>query len=265
VKRKLLDPAAPDRYFLAAVLGLAAYMLAIVASSAIRLGSPPEYGAVLPNVVTVLGLLLVPASIFPSVVGSMFPRFWRATPVTLLNLAQLRWVLLLLAGGVTYALVAFLAAPLFPPWQQWLVVPVLTLAVIVATVLTVWLVGYSLAMLDPDRLSQYLHDVASGARDEQAARQAFNDLCRMIRGLLEAERPTGAEHAITLLGAIGRRRSSVLGADERGLAARVLTECRTTWVGGSGSTSRTRAHAAADIAWQALGLETDEIRNKTST
>ena len=253
--RTLADPAGQAGYLVAASLGFAGYVLTALASSAIHVGNPPDYSAVLPNIVTILGFLLVPASIFPSVVGSMFPRFWNATPVTLLNLAQLRGVLLLLAGGVTYALVAFLVAPLLATQQQWLVVPVLTIAVIIATVMTVRLVGFSLAMLDPDRLSKYLQGVAASRRDERTARQAFNDLCRMIRGLLEAERPTAAEHAITLLGAIEAIRPGLLGADERGLAARVLTECRAAWTRTSGSPARTRAYSAADVAWRALDLD----------
>jgi hypothetical protein len=258
--RTLTDPTEMARYLVAAVLGLAVYVVTALASSAIPVANPPDYGGVLPNLVTVLGFLLVPASIFPSIIGSMFPRFWNATPVTLLNLAPLRRVLLLLTGGVTYALVAFLAAPLLATRQQWLVVPVLSVAVMFGTVMTAQLVGFSLAMLDPDQLSKYLHGVAARERDKEKARQAFNDLCRMVRGLSEAERPTAAEHAITLLGGIGTLRPSLLGADERGLAARVLTECRTAWTGTSGSPARSRAHAAVDVAWHALDLKTENIK-----
>ena len=88
----------------------------------------------------------------------------------------------------------------------------------------IWLVWYSLAIFDPERLAKAIRDTAPPRADNETAERAANDLCRLVRGLRERERPTAAAKVIDQLRLVWERHGAkVMGT--RGLTNRVLDEC----------------------------------------
>ena len=246
------NPVNPAHYWFAGVVGIAALALAIAISTLVPIDSPPDLTAVLPNVLVLSAILLLPASIFPPVVGSMFPKYWRATPVTVIRRGPMYWLLVVLTATLAYGAGSLVATEVLPLSQTWLVPLVLISVVGLLVIQSMWLIGYSMSILDPDRLITYLQRVGVGGNHD-VTRTAFNDLCRLTRGLKDEERPTAAQHAIESLAQVHAKRAGALGESERGLAARVLSDCKRDWEAGRSPTF-THAIAAVDACWSAMGL-----------
>ena len=139
---------------------------------------------------TLGAILLIPPSILAAGVGAMFPRYDRATPVTLVNDPTYG----LLLGSVTFDL--FLGVSIQVLGLQTSVLPLALFAVVLALALlmAVWLIGHSLAVLDPDRMSVFLADRALrhpffGPLLRPDPNQPFKDLCRLDTRLPRAPAP----------------------------------------------------------------------------
>jgi hypothetical protein len=197
---------------------------------------------------TLIGLLLVPASIFVAGVGSMFSNYDRATPVTLIG----GW------SGRIFRVVAFSAgygflAGAYIVFDQAISgAAVLMFFCLVAIGLAnaIWLVDASMSLLDPDRLTQrianYVVRPASigpiGRPNRARVNQVIDDLSRLARGLADRRRPTAAAHAIDRMTDVWRREQDRIGDDQRGLISRVLGECAAR---NNGDLNRAIAHFTA--------------------
>jgi hypothetical protein len=172
------------------------------------------------------GFLFVPAAIFTVVVGAMFPTYSNATPVMVIRknplLSFLPWLALTLGYGVG----AIACRSVFK--ASWLVaLPMLGL-VGFGAIRTVQLVGYSLTLLDPIRLTDWIASYAMDRKGSALVVPAFNDLCRLLRGMCEGERPITAENIMKAMMTSWERHSDKL-QFERPLALRVLKECEVEW------------------------------------
>jgi len=168
------------------------------------------------------GFLFVPASIFAPVVGAMFPSYWNATPVTIIRSRPFEILLGILAVCVAYG-VSAIGSSLVWPVTWWVLAPMLV-AVGLGGLAAIWLVWYSLAIFDAERLAMAIRDTAPKRADKETAERAANDLCRLVRGLRERERPTAAAKAIDQLRLVWERHGAKL-TGTRGLTDRVLNEC----------------------------------------
>jgi hypothetical protein len=180
---------------------------------------------------TLLGLLLVPASIFVAVVGSMFSNYDRATPVTLIGGWSAR-IFRVLAFGAGYGLLAGIYVVFGQPISG---VAVLAFFGLLALGLAnaIWLVDASMSLLDPDRLTQRLANYVArpasigplGRPGDARVNQVVDDLSRLARGLADRRRPSAAAHAIDRITDVWKRERLRIGDDQRGLISRVLGEC----------------------------------------
>lgn len=256
VEHSLEHPITRPRYFAAGLVGVGVYAVAIGVSVSFPLEPPPNWSKALPSALVLIGFLLVPASIFAPVVGAMFPKYWSATPVTVIRRGPLNLLLWLLVATLVYAVTSLVTAPMVPLKQRWLAVPLLLVVVAFVSVQAVRLIAYSLAILDPDRLTEHLRDTAINSSSGRRTRTAFNDLCRLTRGLMREERPTAAQRGIESMSKVHGVKARWLGDDSLGLAARVLRECNLKWAGGR-TPSLQRARRAAKDCWYAMELTGD--------
>jgi hypothetical protein len=170
-------------------------------------------------------LLLIPPSILAAGVGTMFPRYDRATPVTLVNDPTYG----VLLGSVTFGLFLGVSIQVFGLQKSPLPLGLFGIVLAIALLVAVWLISHSLAVLDPDRMSAFLADRAVrhpflGPLVRPDPNQPFKDLCRLTRGYLERQRPSAAANAIDQMTAVWRVQGHRLDRDAHGLAARVLGE-----------------------------------------
>ena len=172
-------------------------------------------------------VMLIPASVFAPAVGAMFPNYDRATPVAVIDDGAFRWLLGLVTVGLFFggSVLAFdlAATPLL--------IAAFGVVVGCALVLSAWLVEHSLSILDPDRLSAFLADRATHHPVLRSLRrpdpnQPFRDLCRVVRGYLDRQRPMAAANAIDRMTDVWRVQGERVNKDSRSLAARVLGEGR---------------------------------------
>jgi hypothetical protein len=162
----------------------------------------PDWADARNQCLVVAGLLLVPASVFPAVVGSMFPTYWRATPQTVVARNPVDTILDWLALLLTYALVALVL-----PATGLLVVPLIA-AVFVVALKALRAVAFSLLILDPIRFAQRLRDLC--LRNQSLMLEAHGDLCRFIRGLREEKRRSAVAQCIGLLESVWKERKAEL-------------------------------------------------------
>jgi hypothetical protein len=176
---------------------------------------------------SVYALMLIPASIFAPAVGSMFPNFDRSTPITLIDDGAIRWLLRLVAFGLAFgASTLGFDVPVTAP-----VLAALGATLGSALVLAIWLIQHSLSIFDPDYLSAFLAQRATQRPlltpwRRSDPNQPVKDLCRLVRGYLNAQRPSAAEHAIDRLTEVWRLQGKRIDEEGRQLAARVIGEAR---------------------------------------
>jgi len=172
-------------------------------------------------------VMLIPPSVFAAAVGAVFPNHDRATPVTVIDDSAFGWLVSLVTVGVFFggSVLGFdLAATS-------LLIAAFGIVVGGALVLSAWLVQHSLSILDPDRLSAFLADRATHHPVLRSLRrpdpnQPFRDLCRVVRGYLDRQRPMAAANAIDRMTDVWRVQGERVNKDSRSLAARVLGEGR---------------------------------------
>lgn len=165
----------------------------------------------------VAGLLLVPASIYVPALGAMFPSYWNATPVILIEAGPVVRLLDVIAPILGFGLAAVLLPATMP------LAMVMVVAVGVGVALTLTMIRYSLRLLDPLAVAMMLRDLCLGRPDPEVP---FSDLVRLVHGLKDRERKDAATTAIGhMQEAIETRGIDKLGHAEA--ARSVLTECRT--------------------------------------
>jgi hypothetical protein len=180
---------------------------------------------------TLIGLLLVPASIFVAVVGSMFSNYDRATPVTLVG-GWSAGIFRVVAFSAGYGLMAALYLVFDQPISQVAVIGFVCL-VAIGLANVIWLVDASMSLLDPDRLTRRIANYVVhpltigriGRPDDRRVNQVMDDLSRLTRGLADRSRPTAAAHAIDRISEVWKREHDRIGQKQRELVSRVLGEC----------------------------------------
>lgn len=215
------------RYLLSAAGGAA---LALVLSGALAwAGIKPDdtWASARDQCLVAAGLLLVPASIFPAVVGAMFPAYWRATPTTIIRDHPIKRLLYLLAWLLGYSL-ACLAMPVGP-----VLVVILLFVVGLAAAMAVNAVRFSLQLLDPGFVVQTLRDKCrdkcSGKRQKDAL-EAHSDLCRFIEGLVKQDRRAVVTSGVRCLEELWTGYAAILDAEyERSRVNSVLKKCEKRW------------------------------------
>jgi hypothetical protein len=207
--------------------GGAGAAVTFVFSYSLHQAATPESGGALQVALLLTGLLFVPASIFAPVVGSMFPSYWKATPVGVIELGPLRELLAALVATLTYGGVATVLS-LVPGFggATWLVVFPALIGVASGTYRAAQLVDFSLRVFDPEWLADWLRAQARRGPDPNS--QAFADLCRLLRGMIERERVSVALHIIVLMTEMALAREPGVEL-HRDLALRVLRETRQKW------------------------------------
>jgi hypothetical protein len=218
----------PWRYLAASVVGaVVAVALAAapsIAPSLVTPGPSPEAGAALDRALLLVALLFLPASIFPAVVGAMFPSYSAATPVVVVRHTPLHAILPLFAAAIGYAVAASAAAIWWP--ITWLVAFPLVVLVGLGAIAAVWLLGYTLALLDPIRLTDIIAERGLGTNDGRRANAAAGDLCRLLRGMKEQQRLEVCLHILGNIETMWRHHSGSL---EDGLCLNVLDEIEAQW------------------------------------
>jgi len=212
-------------YAILVVLGAGAAVA--VACSATWLERPPssDWRDAMNQCLVVAGLLLVPASIYPAVVGAMFPRYWNATPQTVVAHHPIGSVLGGLALILGYSLAGLTLAP-----TDVLVLP-LIFAVGIVALMALRAVAFSLALLDPIRFMQMLRNLSVNDSSEGLVREAHGDLCRFIRGLVDEQRRDSVRRGLSYLQEIWSTRAAKLRAEPRAekLALDTLDKARRAW------------------------------------
>jgi hypothetical protein len=211
-------------YRLGAVSVAGAAIPWVVAPVAARWVAPAEQASdALPQSLVLTGFLFIPASIFAPVLGSMFPSFWRATPVSIIRAEPFLRLLLILGFCVSYGVSATLASFVWDP--TWPVVAPLLVSVALGGLATIWLIAYSLSLFDPEHLADAILSTAPERADSAAAIRVAGDLSRLVRGFRERERPVAAAHAIDRLTRLYARHADKVDDDSIRLTGRVLQEC----------------------------------------
>jgi hypothetical protein len=241
------DPMRLQGYVLYGVAGAAAAIGIAYLADHCRLWLAQSAENALDQSLVLAALLFVPGAVFSVVVGAMFPSYWKASPVSVVRNSPLIPFLRVLAPTVGYGVAAVASRSVFD--ASWLVgLPVL-LGIGIGAILTVYLVGYSLGLLDPralvDEIARYVEkgrtqaDICRYARRgmtlDQIERYAgkrkavpFGDLCRLLRGMAERERITVALYIMEVMENLWEQYSEDLAEHQR-LALRVLRECEKKW------------------------------------
>jgi hypothetical protein len=217
---------APERLLPWVVRSLIGVGLAITANAAsqfLALAPSPEAGSALNEGVALAGLLLVPAAIFTAVVGAMFPTYWKATPQALVRFSPHAHLLTVLAVTLGYGVMASIVAVLAP--VTWLVAIPVLVGVGVGSITVIWLIGHSLAIMDPLRLAQMVHD---WGLDPRHTTVAIHDLARLARGMIERERKHVATEMIRHIEDLVRSHRPTDRVD-RAFVHRVLDEAEEFW------------------------------------
>jgi hypothetical protein len=224
----MLEAHRPWLYLAAALAGaIVAFLVAAAPTLAPgRFPFAPDDGskAAIDQALVLISLLFVPAAIFPSVIGAMFPAYSNATPVTLIRHTPLHTLLPFFAAALGAAVAAGVSAA-FWPTTWFLAAPVLAL-VGLASVAAVWVIAYTLALLDPIRLADIVAERGLKTSDPEQAIDATGDLARLLRGMLGAHRLEVAIHLIGRLERVWQRHGAVL---DPYLSERVLTEVEAAW------------------------------------
>ena len=169
------------------------------------------------------GLLLVPAAIFTAVIGAMSPNYWKATPQALIRFSPHDQLLTILAITLGYGVAASIGALFWPP-TWFLSVPMLLL-VGAGAVAVIWLIGHSLAIIDPLRLGEMIRE---WGEDQDNAYVAFNDLCRLVRGMKERERRDVAKTTVGHMRTLWERHGAEVALNGE-FALRILGEIDNKW------------------------------------
>lgn len=236
--KRLADPLSPFHYLLLAASGATAALIVALVARQLPPSDLANWASARDQCLVVAGLLLLPASIFPAVVGSMFPKYWNATPVIVIAHHPVGLLLKYLAAILGYALVSLIVP------ATWGTAVVLVSLVLVGLAMAIRAIAFSLAVLDPLKLAKLLRNASAREKNRPRARQAFGDLCRLVRGFREAERLSAASTAIWYMSVAWRKRANDL-QPHLVLADRVVKEC---WEWRNWSTKREMSRAVH--AWE---------------
>jgi hypothetical protein len=174
------------------------------------------------SVLVVGGFLLVPAAVYPPVIGAMFPQYWHATPVVVVRTGPLPYLLLVVAAIAGFGPTVLLLAPTWP------LVAGLAVLVAVGATLAVLLTADALSLLDPMQVLDRLRaDCMRGGQDQ--AIEAFGDLCRFTRGMRERRRRDTAVYGVRYIGECWAGRHHDLTPRLQRLAINTLGETGQQW------------------------------------
>jgi hypothetical protein len=168
------------------------------------------------------GLLLLPASVFPAVMGAMFPRYWRGTPTTVIDEHPMWLLYPILPIVLGYSLTSLVLDA-----TRLLVAPLVVL-VGLATAVAVYSVMSSLQLMDPRHVLHLLSRPHQRKPDE-----AYSDLCRFVGGLSDSGRRALVRLGIERMSELWRnpevRLEDRRAAKDR--AKRILAEIEYVWKG----------------------------------
>ncbi len=239
--KRVDKPDRPQPWINRSAVGAASALVATKVSITVGAAANDASISAVGQALALAGLLLVPAAIFTAVVGAMFPTYWKATPQALIRFSPHSLLLTLLAVALGYGIAASVAGLIWPP--TWIVAAPLLLLVGARAVSVIWLIGHSLAIIDPLRLSEMIREW--GETEEHAA-VAFTDLCRFARGMAERERRDVVKVTIRHMQTLWERRGGAVELDGQ-FAQRVLKEIDARW-------NRPDMRAETDACRQVMGL-----------